>query len=286
MMHKNTLRGTFSLLGIFTLFITPLAHAHVKWFVEYDVSARPLAISTIISSPIFWSLSIASIIVMYVGFVVDQRISPIPLITKWENKLGRHAAAVMRWGIALFFIQMVIFFPHMILTPELISDSANIRYLHLGIAFTALLPSTAALSGLGLIALYLFAVKDFGLIHLLDYTMYWGVIIFMLMETIYKGRKRDLALHIVRIFIVFCLLWGGLEKFAHPQLTYNLLAQKPELTFGINPVFFLQAAAFVEICAAYLILSGRTAAKIGACILLFFFLIAIIPFGLVVVIAT
>ena len=51
-------------------------------------------------------------------------------------------------------------------------------------------------------------------------------------------------------------MWGAIEKWAYPQWTFPLLAERPYLTFGLLPADFMIVAGFVEFAFAYYILTG------------------------------
>ena len=100
------------------------------------------------------------------------------------------------------------------------------------------------------------------------------------MWSCFAARTALLADAVLRSFTAITLLWASIEKFAYPEWSFTLLAQKPALTFGFDPEFYMVAAGFVEFCAAYLLISGRLASRAAAFALVCLFLSAIAPFGM------
>jgi len=122
-------------------------------------------------------------------------------------------------------------------------------------------------------------MHEYGWFHLLDYPIFIGVAIYLFIMSIYGERKATLALTILRVLTGVTLLWGGMEKFAYPDWSFPLLRQRPSLSFGFDPEFFMVAAGFVEFTAAFLVITVAIAARAASALLLFIFAAAIPEFG-------
>ena len=144
----------------------------------------------------------------------------------------------------------------MILTPELKTDAQWIRWLQLGIALLVLIPRTAFLAGIGIIFLYGYAMAMYGIFHLLDYPIFLGVALYLIIDSLYGEGRRELAHSLLRVMTAVTLLWAGIEKFAYPEWSFQLIQGQPGMALGLDPEFFMVAAGFVEFCAAYLLLTG------------------------------
>jgi uncharacterized membrane protein YphA (DoxX/SURF4 family) len=86
---------------------------------------------------------------------------------------------------------------------------------------------------------------------------------------------------VLRIATGVTLLWASIEKWAYPEWSFMLLTERPGLTLGFDPEFYMVAAGFVEFCAAFLIITGMLSASASAIVLLVFFLSAIQSFGMI-----
>ncbi|MGI9417985.1 MAG: hypothetical protein ACR2RA_09125, partial [Geminicoccaceae bacterium] len=155
-------------------------------------------------------------------------------------------------GVSAFFIAAASY-GGFLLTPELETDAAWVPPAHLGIAVLVLLPRTAFLAGLGMAALYVHAISQFGLYHLLDYPIFLGVASYIIIISLLGERYADIALDVMRWCTGITLLWAGIEKFAFPEWSFGLLNAEPGITFGFGAEFYMVAAGFVEFCCAYLL---------------------------------
>jgi len=267
-----------------------VADAHVKWFVQFDLLCPPREPFSVMMSRYFLGFAAVVLPLMFAVAYVDQRTTGHGLLARVGLKrialglepafafVARHAPAIIRYAAALFFFILFVT-GSFILTPELKTQTEWVRWLQLAVALLLLTQRSAWLGALGVAVLYGKAVADYGLFHMLDYPIFPGVAIYILMWSLWDKRTDVLADAVLRGFTSITLLWAGIEKFAYPEWSFPLLAEKPALTFGFNPEFYMVAAGFVEFCAAYLLISGRLASRAAAFVLLLLFVSAIVPFG-------
>src|SRR5574340_211621 len=116
---------------------------------------------------------------------------------------------------------------------------------------------------------------------MLDSPIFLGVAAYLILDGWCEGRRDALAHDVVRISAGFTLLWASIEKGAFPEWSFMLLTQRPGMTFGFTPEFYMVAAGFVEFCAAWLLITGILSARAAALVLLTMFVSAIVPFGTV-----
>lgn len=268
------------------------ADAHVKWFVSYDLFCPPRAPFSVISSTYFLGFSAVLAPIMFGVAYADHRLAQSGFMhaygtSGFAQRLGRAAdvvgeftPAIIRYSAAVFFF-ILFLYGQFILTPELKTSAVWVRWLQLAVALLALSPRTAWIAALGIVALYAKSIEEYGLFHMLDYPIFLGVAAYLFMWSRFRARTAPLADAVLRSFSSVTLLWGGIEKFAYPEWSFALLAERPALTFGFNPEFYMIAAGFIEFSAAYLLITGRLASRAAAIVLLFFFLSAIMPFGLI-----
>ncbi|MDB5776426.1 MAG: hypothetical protein JWP38_2559 [Herbaspirillum sp.] len=259
------------------------AEAHVKWFVEFDTTNPPLPILQVIEAPDFWGVLLLSIIVIYVTSVWDRKLTSPANHPRWQPLLSQLYATipqVMRYGTSMFFLILAIGFPHILLTPELISDNPYLRYVHFLIALTAFYRPTSFIAGIGIIFLYSYSIQLYGLFHMLDYVMFVGTGVFLVLQTWRKGVVGG-ELELLRLTFCYSFIWGAIEKFLQPALFYQLLTDHPYIAMGLDWEFFVRTCGFIELCCVYHIYTGKTAAYAAIGVLTFFVLLALIPFGLI-----
>jgi hypothetical protein len=272
-------------LGLFPA----VALAHVKWFVSYDLLSPPRPVLSVLSGRYFvpFALFVATLIfalslldshLMRRKSFLDARAGVV------VERASKHFPLLLRWGVSAFFASVFVYgclHNWMILTPELRTHSGWICWIQLAIAICALTRPTAAISGVGIVFLYGFGISQYGLFHMLDYPIFLGVAAFLIVQSIYSDKRLQWAVSAVRICTAVTLLWASIEKFAFPEWSFMLMAERPGLAFGFDPEFYMVAAGFVEFCAAFLLVAGSVAARAAALVLLMMFASAIVPFGLI-----
>lgn len=266
-----------------------VAEAHVKWFVKYNLLAPPRPLERVVTSEYFVGVGLAVLALMFVVAAADRWLCERDVAAQRQmRELSARAAPWfplgLRLGVAVFLVAAFAFGcagNAMILTPELHTPRAWICWLQLALALCALTRRTAPLAGLGIVFLYFYGVAGYGLYHMLDYPIFVGIAVYLIIDGWYDGRHNALAHDIVRISAGVTLLWASIEKWAFPEWSFMLLAQRPGMTFGFNPEFYMVAAGFVEFCAAWLLITGLLSARAAALVLLTMFVSAIVPFGTV-----
>jgi hypothetical protein len=284
MLHSR--RSRIAVLAVLCV-LPAVATAHVKWFVDYDLSSPPRPALAVVSSHYFVLFCLALVPLMFAVALADRYLTRRQCLlhraaSRATRQLSPYFPTVMRAGVAAFFSAVFVYGclgNAMILTPELHTHSAWICWVQLAIALAALSRRTARYAGVGIAALYAYAIAAYGLFHMLDYPIFLGVAAYLIVDSLYAERGREAAESIVRIAAGVTLLWASIEKFAFPEWSFILLAQRPGMTFGFNPEFYMVAAGFVEFCAAYLLITGLLSARFAAASLLIMFLSAIVPFG-------
>lgn len=283
-------RGRWRALACVAAALLPaVAEAHVKWFVKYNLLDPPRPIERVVTSEYFIGLGLAVLVLMFVVAATDRWLCERDFAA--QRQMRELSARAARWfplglrlGVALFLTAAFAFGcagQVMILTPELHTPRAWICWLQLALALFALTRRTAPLTGLGIVFLYFYGVAGYGLYHMLDYPIFVGIAVYLIIDGWFAGRRNLLAHDILRISAGVTLLWASIEKWAFPEWSFMLLSQRPGMTFGFNPEFYMVAAGFVEFCAAWLLITGLLSARAAALVLLAMFVSAIVPFGTV-----
>ncbi|MDE1186471.1 MAG: hypothetical protein PW844_08330 [Pantoea sp.] len=260
-----------------------MASAHIKWFVDYDTTKAPESLARIAGAQDFWALLFLSIAIIFATSVLDRKIPSFtdrPQLHGWLEKSHNAIPEIMRWGTGVFFLTLGIFYPHVILTPELIIENPWLKYLHFVIAFTAFSKRSSFIAGFGILFLYCYAVQLYGLFHMLDYFVFVGTGVYLITQTILPRRTYGTELELLRFVLCYSFLWGGIDKFMQPALFYQLLNDHSYLAMGLNWAFFVRACGFVELCLAWHIYTGKMAGYASIGVLATIVVLAFIPFGL------
>lgn len=274
------IRGAFILMAMLPL----TAAAHVKWFVDYNTENRPASLLNMLQSVEFMGLLVLATIVIFLTSVLDRKLASPVDVPEWQPKLTlleNCVPAIMRYGTSAFFLTLTLGFPHIILTPELVVENPAMRYVHALIALTAFHRRTSLIAGVGILFLYSYATQLYGTFHMLDYLVFIGTGVYLIMQTLGGDKVRGLTIELVRFTLAYSFLWGAIEKFMQPDLFYHLLEEHSYLAMGMDWEFFVRAAGFVEFCCAWHIFSGRAAGYAGIGLMAFFVIAAVIPFGMI-----
>ncbi|MEM7799215.1 MAG: DoxX family membrane protein [Chloroflexota bacterium] len=277
-------RWVLVLGGLLLLFFLPDGlSAHVKWFSQFSFVDEPRRFSQILT-PVYYSMMALSVFAIGLAVYLERTLADqrwYRNLNTWLSDQQAHSMLVMR--VAMAGVLLISWSSDAVLTPELSSPNALLDWLEFVLAIGLLFPSTTWLSGAGLILLYLLTIVEFGIFHMLDYLHYAGIGIYFYVSRFKDDRIRGLALPALYVTIGFSLIWLGYEKLVYPDWALYLLDQNPQLTLGLNPGFFLQAAAFVELALGYLLIIGLLERPLAATITLVFFLTTLI-FGKIEVI--
>jgi len=265
------------------------AIAHVKSFVAYDLSAPPRPALSVLSNDYFGiaCLLLAPLIfgISLLDHYLTQRKCLLHRYTSaLTDRVAHHFPLLVRLSVSSFFAAVFLYgclHGWTILTPELHTHTEWICWVQLGVVVLVLSRRSAVFAGIGIVLLYGYGVSSYGLFHMLDYPIFLGVAGYLIVDSLYGDKRHALAQSAIRICTAVTLLWASIEKFAFPEWGFMLLAQRPGMDLGFNPEFYMVAAGFVEFCAAFLLLTGMLSARVAAVSLLFFFVSAIVPFGMV-----
>ncbi len=277
--HQNKYKLTpiFLLTAILLILILPQTSlAHVKWFSQFSFLDEPRTFTQILT-PIYLSMIVLSVVVIGVMVYLERTLANqdwYSNLNKWLSDRQPYSMLVMR--IAMGAVLLINWASDAVLTPELASPQPWFGWFQFFLAIGLMFPKTTWASGAGLLILYLLTIFEFGIFHMLDYMHYAGIGIFFLVSDFDDERIRGLALPALYATIGFSLIWLGYEKLVYPDWALYLLDQNPQLTLGLNPVFFLQAAAFVELALGYLLIIGLLERPLAATITLVFFLTTLV----------
>jgi hypothetical protein len=286
-MKNVTVRSSGVAMAILLASSTP-AMAHVKWFVEHDVSAPPTPIGEVLSGT-FVKMFLVAVAGIYCFFLADRYIHEKGYLVKFDESLKRFdgfASYVMRISAGIFFLSLWLWYLYhgstFYITPELKTAIAWVPWLHLVLALAVATRITTPLTGIGIFVLYAAAIRDYGIFHMLDYVIFLGIGYFLL--TI--GLKPAVWLKSGFVTLFACagltLIWASVEKFAYAAWTVPILEDNPDMRMGLDPKTFMMVSGFVEFSITFALLGA--ASVVGRLVSLgtmSIFVLAVFKFGIV-----
>ncbi|RYE42851.1 MAG: DUF305 domain-containing protein [Hyphomicrobiales bacterium] len=258
------------------------AEAHVKWFAPYIVGAPPQALSATLANTWFW-LGIALVLVF---FIATRAIEKMPVgqhilasMDKITNPLWLRLDDFVRVVIAVFFVA-IFAVGGVYLTPDLKTPNEWVSWVQLLIAAFVFSRRTMPLAAAGIIMLWVLALTEYDLFHLLDY-LALGVAVagYLMLESSSRPEWRKYRFEVLRWGVAIALMWSSLEKFAYPDWFYPLVEEKPFLTFGMPRDVFIPMAGVAEFTMGFGLLWTALVRRLSAITLFVIFNAAVYPFG-------
>jgi hypothetical protein len=267
---------------------TKTAQAHVKWFVEFDASQPPAPIGDVLNGA-FIKMFLVSVAAVYIFFLVDRYIYERGYLAAFDRKMkmfDNRAHLIMRVAAGIFFLSLFIwsrvYGTSFYLTPELKTTAAYVPWLHLATALSLLWRRTVPLAGVAIFVLYIAAVRDFGIFHVLDYMIFLGIGYYLLVSG--ATGKNILKSGFVVLFACtgLTLIWASVEKFAYADWTNPLFEKNPQMLMGMSPAAFMRASGFVEFFVTFILLGAvSVVGRLIALGLMSIFVLAVLQFGIV-----
>lgn len=270
-----------TVVGATVAFAVP-AQAHVKWFAPYIVDAAPQPIGVTLTNVWFWIGIALALTVFPATIAVETRSvgrSVLAGMDRISAPLAIRADDFMRAATAAFFVA-IFAVGGVYLTPDLQTPSELVSWAQLAIAAGIFSRKTMPLSALGIIALWLVALKDYDVFHLLDYlALGVGVAGYLLLASTDNARWHEKRFLVHFWGVTIALMWSSLEKFAYPNWFYPLVEEKPFLTFGIPRDIFIPMAGVAEFTLGFGLIWTPLVRRLSAVALLIIFTAAVYPFG-------
>lgn len=280
-------RFAFTVMAALSLW-PQAAQAHVKWFAPYIVEASPRPILLTLTDQFFWTGLILVLIFFIAARAVERSAFGPRLLMGLDNltqPLWLRLDDFIRIVIGAFFVA-IFAVGGIYLTPDLKTDSEWISWSQLIIAALVFSRRTQVFAAAGIIVLWLLALRDFQLFHMLDYlALGVGVAAYLVLDSLTgrpdSGRPdwRALRFSAIRTGVAIALMWSSLEKFAYPDWFYPLVEEKPFLTFGIPRDAFIPMAGLAEFTMGFGLLWTPLIRRLSAIALFIIFTAAVYPFG-------
>lgn len=230
------------------------ALAHVKWFVPFDLGQTPAPLASILQPTLFAIVALA-VVVMGAAVIVDARLGDAPQmqrVERWLATFQPNAHLIMR--VVMGAVLLLSWQSDRVLFPELIAPGSLLGWVLFGLAILLLFRRTVPIAGVALLAIYVWAISRFGLLHMLDYAVWPGAAVYLTLHEHRRPRLAGLALPALYMGVGFGLCWVAMEKLVYPQWALEILTSKPLLTMGLPPSLFVVGAALVEFCLGYLLI--------------------------------
>jgi len=258
------------------------AHAHVKWFAPYIVGAPPQPVGVTLADGWFW-LGISLVLVFFLLFGVLERrpigVRILDILDMATGFLWVRIDDYVRAIVGAFFIS-IFSVGGIYLTPDLKTPAEWVSWVQLVIAWCVFWTWTMPLAGAGIIFLWLLALRDYDLFHLLDYlALGLGVAAYLFLAASKNLKWSSHRLEALRWGLAIALMWSSLEKFAYPEWFYPLVIEKPFLTFGLPRDAFIPMAGVAEFTMGFGLLWTPLIRRLSAIALFVIFTAAVWPFG-------
>jgi len=246
------------------------------------VGAAPQPIAVTLSNGWFW-LGIGLVLVFFLATRAIERAPVGETILKGmdavarplNNRLDDFVLCVIgAFFVAIFAVGGVY------LTPDLQTPAEWVSWIQLLIAFGVFSKRTRALSAAGIIGLWVLALRDYDIFHLLDY-LALGVAVagYLVLESSSNPEWRKHRFEMLRWGVAIALMWSSLEKFAYPEWFFPLVLEKPFLTFGLPRDVFIPMAGVAEFTMGFGLLFTPLIRRLSAVALFIIFNAAVYPFG-------
>jgi hypothetical protein len=256
--------------------------AHVKWFAPFIVEAKPQPISATLGNIWFWTaILLVLFFLVLTRLVEDTRYGAAvtDVIDRLTDPLWNRLDDFVRAVIAMFFVA-IFAVGGIYLTPDLKTPANWVSWSQLAIAVGIFWKRTMPLSAVGIIALWLFALKDYELFHLLDYlALGLGIAAYLILASSQREELRRHRFEVLRWAVAIALMWSSLEKFAYPNWFHPLVEERPFLTFGMPRDVFIPMAGVAEFTLGFGLLATPLMRRLSAVALLVIFTLAVFPFG-------
>ncbi len=258
------------------------AEAHVKWFAPYIVDASPQPISATLTNQWFWT-GIGLVLAFFLATLAVERTAAGKAVLSGLDRISAplwsRSDDFMRSSTAAFFVA-IFAVGGIYLTPDLKTDSELISWAQLLIAACVFSRRTMPIAAAGIITLWVVALREYDLFHLLDYlALGVGVAAYLVMASSNDEKWRARRFLALRWGIAIALMWSSLEKFAYPNWFYPLVEEKPFLTFGMPRDVFIPMAGVAEFTLGFGLLWTPLVRRLSAVSLLLIFFTAVYPFG-------
>jgi hypothetical protein len=256
------------------------AAAHVKWFVNCNVSDNPLPIQAVFTTTFFVFFGLF-LILLYLGCVAERTVlgaNVSQLLDHHTAELHRRADDLLR-SVAAVSFALLWADGGLIITPELKANSIWLTAIQLLIPIYMFGRATLPAAGAGIIVLYGYGVATYGLFHMLDYPVFLGLGVFFALSASQNARLLAFRFDFLRWTVACSLLWPSIEKFVYPGWIAPIAITHPEITLGFDVPTVVTAAGVVEFGLSFALFWTPMIRRLAAIILVAVLTAATFDFG-------
>ena len=267
------------LIASLPLTSTPAA-AHVKWFVNCNVSDNPLPVQAVFTTTFFVFFGLF-LILLYLGCVAERTVlgaNVSQLLDQHTAELHRRADDLLR-SVAAVSFALLWADGGLIITPELKANSIWLTAIQLLIPIYMFGRATLPAAGAGIIVLYGYGVATYGLFHMLDYPVFLGLGVFFALSASQNARLLAFRFDFLRWTVACSLLWPSIEKFVYPGWIAPIAITHPEITLGFDVPTVVTAAGVVEFGLSFALFWTPMIRRLAALILVAVLTAATFDFG-------
>ena len=267
------------LIGSLPLTSTTAA-AHVKWFVNCNVSDNPLPVQAVFTTTFFVFFGLF-LILLYLGCVAERTAlgaNVSQLLDHHTAELHRRADDLLR-SVAAVSFALLWADGGLIITPELKASSIWLTAIQLLIPIYMFGRATLPAAGAGIIVLYGYGVATYGLFHMLDYPVFLGLGVFFALTASQNARLLAFRFYFLRWTVACSLLWPSIEKFVYPGWIAPIAITHPEITLGFDVPTVVTAAGVVEFGLSFALFWTPMIRRLAALILVAVLTAATFDFG-------
>ena len=268
--------------GLSILAAAGLAQAHVKWFAPFVVGAPTVPLSEVLANRWLWTALVMVAVAIAATTWIERTAAGQALWRglDWATSpVRKRLDDFMQVTIGAFFVALFAV-GNLYLTPELQTDKEWISWAQLAIAAGVFSRRTMPLSALGIIVVWLLALREYDFFHLLDY-LPLGVAVagYLVLAASGKPAWHARRFEFLRWGVAIALMWSSLEKFYYPSWFHPLVEEKPFLTFGLPRDVFIPMAGVAEFAMGFGLVWTPLVRRLSAAALLVIFTAAVYPFG-------
>ena len=256
------------------------AAAHVKWFVNCNVSDNPLPVQAVFTTTFFVFFGLF-LILLYLACVAERTVlgaNVSQLLDHHTAELHRRADDLLR-SVAAVSFALLWADGGLIITPELKASSIWLTAIQLLIPIYMFGRATLPAAGAGIIVLYGYGVATYGLFHMLDYPVFLGLGVFFALSASQNARLLALRFDFLRWTVACSLLWPSIEKFVYPGWIAPIAITHPEITLGFDVPTVVTAAGIVEFGLSFALFWTPMIRRLAALILVAVLTAATFDFG-------
>src|SRR5882757_2409156 len=256
------------------------AVAHVKWFVNCNVSDNPLPVQAVFTATfvLFFTLFL---ILLSLGCMAERTALGAgisELLDRYAAPLHRRADDLLR-SVAAVSFALLWADGGLIMTPDLKASSIWLSAIQLLIPMYMFGRATLPAAGAGIIVLYGYGVATYGLFHMLDYPVFLGLGVFFALSVTQNSKLLAFRFDFLRWTVACSLLWPSIEKFVYPGWVAPIAITHPGLTLGFDVATVVTAAGVVEFGLSFALFWTPLVRRLAALTLMALLTAATFDFG-------